>query len=206
MTSTNKCFTFNRYVWALRLKHILFAILLYLACCYLLSKSDLTGNFSTLLRINFTHSNYAGFLVAHTTFYLLFEELAFRAVLNKSKIELTISVILLLILSIQQFTSGAFSFYVFAFYGLFLLAQLNKSSPLDRAIFIDKFLCLCALSCFHLLKFELSNLEMFDLLLNYILPIVILGMILMYLRHHYSIVESLLCYLFLHLLIDLWLN
>ncbi len=202
MTFLKGTSNFNKHVWAERLKHVFIVMLAYLAFIYLLSKAHSTANFHELLQINFTQANYRGFLIPYPIFYILIEEYAFRVTVNRAKFHAILAAVIMLILSIHQFSSEAFSFYLFSIYGLVLLIQLNNQSPSNYAVSVGFLISLSALCTFHLLKFDLSELSINQQLIGYLLPIFVLGTLQFLLKQRHTSLESLLTYLIIYLISD----
>ena len=190
----------KKHVWVVRLKHVLLAIFTFLIGILLLSRLQPNSNFSKLLQANFTQMNYSGFLIAKPLFYIFFEEFAFRAALKPTRYFLGIAAFLVLFLSINQFPGASLSFYLFSVYGLFLLIQFNKNLQTKFILGLHYLLSLSALNAFHLLKFDLREFSIDQLILTYLLPITMLGTMLFWQRLKHPPAISLLTYLFIYLL------
>lgn len=201
MGRPNEISNLKKHVWVLKLKRVLLAVSIYLAVIFLIAKLIVTADFETLLKINFTSKYYIGFLIPNTIFYILFEEVAFRNPLKKTRLNLSLAITLLLVLSVHQFPEAQASFYLFSVYGLFLLVHLNKPTMNPILKYTNMALSFCALSLFHLLKFDLNQTPFFEQMTHYVLPILGLAILLSYLRIKYTIATSLLSYLILHILI-----
>ncbi len=200
MITFNDGSSFEKHVWAKRLKHVFLIALSYFAFIFLLALIEPSKDFRQLLRINFTPINYSGFLISKPIVYILYEEFTFRSSLEDSKAVLFIACALLLILSIYQFSSAEPSFYLFSIYGLFLLIHLNRQTHSKSSIFMNYLLGLLGLCIFHLLKFELSIGSVNMVATNYLLPILSLGVLLNYLKTTYTWIASLICYLLIYLI------
>ena len=158
-------------------------IILYNLVLELYNTSKISKNsFLALFRKNFYYTNFNNTIFPHIIFYMLFEELAFRKSLIISVQNLIISLPLILYLGFKNFLDERFYLFFYSFYALLLIIIFKKDYSSKWIQRINLVVYLVTLSVFHLSKFSTGKNDFFELFLNNLIPIFIIGMILAHIR------------------------
>ncbi len=201
----------NKYTWANMLRYTIYIslgtilfLLIYSFILELIFNSNTSYlNAVSILKENFIRLNFKNHIFPHIFFYLLFEELAFRKSLVISLKHIAITLPLLLFLGTNSFIDESIYLYFYGLYALFIIIVYQKYAASKWMRNLNIVFSLLVLCGFHLSKFDLGDINSIEIFVQYIIPMMMVGSVLIYLRLKYDSYASVLSYLLILLIVNL---